>query len=155
MSSISYNQLLSNIEAFALAHRQVKKFGSDFIGQLPNFATTNEAYPILYMVPSSSIFNQNTTTFEVDVYCYDIIQKDRENINGIMSDTNQILSDLDRWFRDGDVDGIDLISSTPATPINNALLDYAAGWQIRLTFDVNTYGICEIPFDESPLNKLI
>ena len=151
MSNISYIKLLQTIESFASAHLQIKKFGSDFPSQMPNFSTTDEAYPILFVSPTNSIFNQNTTTFTLDVYCFDIIQKDRENINTILSDTNSILSDLEKWFRDGDIYGVDIISSSSVNPLNNALLDYAAGWVMTLTLDVNTYGVCEIPFNESPV----
>jgi len=148
--NISYIRLLQSIESFASAHLQVQKFASDFPAQMPNFSTTDEAYPILFVSPTTSIFDINSTTFEVDVYCFDIIQKDRENINTILSDTNLILSDLARWFNDGQIVGIDLLSSS-ATPIDNGLLDYAAGWVMRMNFEVGTYGICEIPFDEAPV----
>jgi len=150
MLNISYIRLLQSIESFASAHLQVQKFASDFPAQMPNFSTTDEAYPILFVSPTTSIFDINSTTFEVDVYCFDIIQKDRENINTILSDTNLILSDLARWFNDGQIVGIDLLSSS-ATPIDNGLLDYAAGWVMRMNFEVGTYGICEIPFDEAPV----
>ena len=150
MSNISYIRLLQTIESFSSAHLQIQKFGSDFPGQMPNFATKDEGYPILFVSPTNSIFNQNTTTFEVDIYCWDIIQKDRANINTILSDTNQILSDLDKWYRDGDIYGIDLISSSTSEPLNNGLLDYSAGWKMRMIFDVNTYGVCEIPFSNPP-----
>jgi len=148
--NISYIRLLQAIESFASAHLQIQKFASDFPSQMPNFATTDEAYPILFVSPTTSIFDENTTTFEVDIYCFDIIQKDRGNINTILSDTNLILSDFTRWFRDNDDIFIELMSSS-ATPIDNALLDYAAGWVMRVVFEVSTYGVCEIPFDEAPV----
>ena len=130
---------------------QVRRFGSDFTEQLQNFATENEEYPIIYVVPNDSIFNENTTTFTVDVYCLDIIQKDRSNINTILSDTNTILSDLKKWILDGEVYSFDVINNPTATPLNNALLDYCAGWFMTLEVDCPTYGVCEIPFIENPV----
>lgn len=147
MANVSYKKLLAEIETFATNHWQIKKFGSDFVSEMPNFATKDEKYPILFIAPVQTLFNMNTTTFIVDAYAWDIIQKDRENINTILSDTSQILNDLYRYFIDGDITGIDLIASSPAVPINNGLLDYASGWQMTLTFDVNTFGLCEIPMD--------
>jgi hypothetical protein len=62
------------------------------------------------------------------------------------------LNDVYRWFKDGDIFGIDVIDNAPnSTPLNNALLDYAAGWEMQITFTVDTYGICEIPFNDSPV----
>lgn len=151
MSNISYIRILQAIESFASAHLQVKKFGSDFPSQMPNFATEDEAYPILFVSPTASIFDENTNTFQIDVYCFDIIQKDRNNINTILSDTNQILNDLDKWLKDGDIAGIDIVTTSTALPLNNALLDYAAGWQMSMVLTTDTYGICEIPFSEVPV----
>jgi hypothetical protein len=151
MTNVSYIHLLSQIEAFASAHLQVQKFGSDFPGQMPNFGTESEGYPILFVSPTNSIFDPNVTKFDIEVYCWDIIQKDRQNINNIMSDTNAILSDLDKWFRDGGIYGIDLVNTSTATPLNNGLLDYTAGWRMRMTLEVNTYSVCEIPFNEPPV----
>jgi len=150
MANISYIRLLGAIELFAKEHLQIKRFGSDFPGQMPNFATETEAYPILFVSPTETIFNQNTSTFQVDVYCFDIIQKDRENINTILSDTNLILSDLHRWLLDGDVYGLDIINTPISSPINDGLLDYVAGWRTTLVIDCSTYGVCEIPFNEMP-----
>lgn len=150
--NISYQRILNAAESFASAHGQIKRFKSDFPEQLPNFGTEKETYPILYVAPSYSIFNENTNQFDLTIYCFDIIEKDRSNINTILSDTNQILNDFYRWFKDGEIVGIDIIDQTPTvSPINNALLDYAAGWQMTITFTVSTYGICEIPFTTPPI----
>jgi hypothetical protein len=149
--NISYINILQTIESFASAHLQIKKFASDFPAQMPNFATKNEEYPILFVSPTNSIFQENTNRYEVDVYCFDIIQSDRDNINTILSDTNLILNDLNRWMLDGELFGIDNVSSSECTPIDNSLLDYAAGWVMRMTFETDTYGICEIPFSDSPV----
>ena len=152
MINISYIRLLNAFESFSNAHLQIKRFASDFPEQVPNFGTEKENYPILFVSPNNTIFDENANQFTVDVYCFDIIEKDRININTILSDTNTILNDVYRWFKDGEIFGIDVITDTPtATPINNGLLDYAAGWQMSITFVVDTYGICEIPFNESPV----
>lgn len=149
--NISYQKILNAFEEFATPHLEIKKFASDFAEQMPNFATKDEKYPILFVAPSSSIFDENANQFTVTVYCFDVLLKDRSNINTVLSTTNTILNDVYRWFIDGEVFGIDVIGDTPtATPINNALLDYCAGWQMDITFEVDTYGICEIPFDPTP-----
>lgn len=152
MVNITYIRILTAAEAFASAHLQIKRFGADFPEQLPNFATEKEKYPILFISPENSIFNLNANTFRVKVLCFDIIEKDRANITTIVSDTNQILNDFYRWFKDGEIVGIDVLEETvECYPINNALLDYAAGWEMTITFTVDTYGICEIPFNDAPV----
>jgi len=149
--NISYIRVLQNIESFASSHLQVRRFASDFYDQLNNYSTLSEEYPILFVTPQTSLFDVNTNQFTVDVYCFDIIQKSRENINTILSDTSLILNDLNRWVLDGELYGIDLVSTSQATPINDALLDYVAGWKMTMTLEVDTYGICEIPFSDAPV----
>lgn len=146
MNNTTYIKLLRYIELFADQHPQIKKFGADFEEQMPNFATQDEKYPILFVAPQSSTLNDNLSQFVVTVYCVDIIQKDRANINFIISDTQQILNDLHKYFKDGPVTTVDILQSSSLTPINNALLDYVAGWSMTITFEVETYTICEIPF---------
>lgn len=151
MANISYIKLLQAVELFSSEHMQVKRFASDFPAQMPNFGTENEKYPILFVSPNTNIFDENVNIFTIDIYCFDIIQKDRSNINTILSDTNLILSDLHRWLLDGEIFGIDINTQVTTTPIDNALLDYAAGWRMTATFDVDTYAICEIPFVNEPV----
>lgn len=146
MVNTTYIKLLRYIELFADQHMQIKKFGADFEEQMPNFATKDEKYPILFVAPQSSTLNDNLSQFVVSIYCFDIIQKDRANINTILSDTQQILNDLHKYFKDGPVVTVDILQSSSLTPINNALLDYVAGWSMTITFEVENYTICEIPF---------
>jgi hypothetical protein len=146
----TYIQLLRTIESFASEHLQVKKFGSDFPEQLPNFATKDEAYPILFVSPSSTFSNEYTKTFNITVYSYDIIQQDRANINTILSDTHSILNDLVVWFN-AESTPVDLIGTPTINPLNNALLDYCAGWSMNLTLEVDNSTVCDIPFNEFPV----
>ena len=153
MANTSYIKILQAIESFANQHLQVKKFASDFPAQIPNFANKDEQYPILFVSPTDTIYNLNSNTFDIKVYCFDIIKKDRSNINTILSDTNTILNDLVIWLGSGDLAGIDIYDTTTSTaiPIDNALLDYAAGWVVEIKLEVDSYTICNIPFNNIPM----
>jgi hypothetical protein len=146
----SYKGLLNKIEAFCNAHLQIKKYGGEFREQMPNFSTENEKYPIVYVVPTSDLSDLNTNQFTLDVYCVDIIQKDRANINTIVSDCNLIVNDLYLYFLDGNDLSIDVIGASSGSPINNFDLDYSAGWVKSITFEVQSYSVCAIPMN--PIN---
>jgi len=146
----SYKGLLNKIEAFCAAHLQIQKYGGEFREQMPNFSTEDERYPIVYVVPSGDLSDLNTNQFTLDVYCVDIIQKDRANINTIVSDCNLIVNDLYLYFLDGNDLSIDVIGATSGTPINNFDLDYSAGWMKTITFEVGAYSVCAIPMN--PIN---
>jgi hypothetical protein len=143
----SYWQLLNKLETFFNAHIQVKKFGGEFREQMPNFSTLDERYPLVYVVPTSETSGMNTNVFTLDVYCVDIIQKDRANINTILSDTQLILNDLYLYYTDGNDLSIDILIDPTMTPLNNFDLDYVAGWVGTFTFEVNQYSVCEIPLE--------
>lgn len=141
----SWISLLSKIEAFCNAHLQIQKFGGEFREQMPNFATKDEKYPIIYVEPVSTNETLDLTQFVVNIYCVDIIQKDRANINTILSDCHLILRDLYLNFHDGSDLTIDIITDPTMTPLNNLDLDYVAGWVMSVTFEVETSNECEIP----------
>lgn len=142
---ISYLQAIDVIRTFALNHYFINKFDFEFREQMPNLATIDEAYPLLFVVPVASDTIQNVNEFDIDVYCVDRYQKDRTNVNFVISDCNQTLNDLVLWLEEGQ-DSIEIVSTSTQTPINNDLLDYVGGWVLRLRLQVEKIGLCEIPF---------
>jgi surface protein len=142
---ISYLQAIDVIRTFALNHYFINKFDFEFREQMPNLATLDEAYPLLFVVPIASDTIQNVNEFDIDVYCVDRYQKDRTNVNFVISDCNQTLNDLVLWLEEGQ-DSIEIVSTSTQTPINNDLLDYVGGWVLRLRLQVEKIGLCEIPF---------
>lgn len=141
----SLQAITNEITTFYNSHLQVKKVGSDFKEQMSNFATKDEAFPIIYIVPSGVITTENTTEFTFDIYCYDIIQKDRSNIITILSDTQQILSDLNIYFNKGTNYAFDVVGVPSFTPLNNDLMDYAAGYQMTIVLTVSDWSDCAVP----------
>jgi hypothetical protein len=141
----SYQALINHIEAFYNNHLQVKKVGSDFTEQLPNFATKDERYPLVFIAPVFASPTTNTNTISLEIYCFDIIQKDRANITVILSDCHQILVDLVNQFTFSDDYSFDIIGLPSLTPMNNQLLDYAAGWMMSLDVDMSNWTDCQVP----------
>jgi len=141
----SYQALINHIEAFYNNHLQVKKVGSDFTEQLPNFATKDERYPLVFIAPVFASPTTNTNTISLEIYCFDIIQKDRANITVILSDCHQILVDLVNQFTFSDDYAFDIIGLPSLTPMNNQLLDYAAGWMMSLDVDMSNWTDCQVP----------
>ena len=138
-------EVIKRLETFCDSHLQVKKFGADFLEQLGNFATQDEKYPIVFVnVPNSTTLGENLNTFSLEIYCLDIIQKDRDNIITILSDTQLILNDIYLELQTGTDLTID-VTGASLTPLNNDLLDYVAGWVMTLDIEVETYCVTDIP----------
>lgn len=142
---ISLQSTINKIISFYNAHLQVKKVGTDFKEQLYNFATKDEKYPIVFIVPVSVSNTENTNLFTLDIYCFDIIQKDRANIITILSDTHQILMDLFNYFTFSKDLSMDVSGMPTFTAINNDLLDYAAGYLMTITLEVSNWTDCDVP----------
>jgi len=141
----SLQAIIDHIEQFYNNHLQVKKVGSDFKEQLFNFATNDEKYPIVFVVPVTVNPADNTSEFNFDIYCFDIIQKDRANIITILSDTQQILNDLYVYFTYSNDYSFDVIGIPNFQPLNIDLLDYAAGYVMNITLTVNDWTDCAVP----------
>jgi hypothetical protein len=145
---ISYNQLIALIESFASNHLQIKRFGAEFKEQLPNLSTDGVSFPYLFMVPIGTVTGEFVKEIEVEIYCIDRLRKDRENTNDIVSDTEQILTDLGVWLEDGQT-SVDVVRSYSAIPINNDTLDFVAGWSQRYKFELERIAECEIPMTDA------
>jgi hypothetical protein len=142
---ISLQSTINKITAFYKSHLQVKKVGADFKEQMTNFATKDEKYPIVFIVPVTVSNTENTNIYTLDIYCFDIIQKDRANIITILSDTHQILMDLYNYFTFSKDLSMDIIQIPSFTALNNDLLDYAAGYVMTITLEVSNWTDCDVP----------
>ena len=155
MINTTYLKCLQIFESFASAHIEVQRFKSDFLEQLQNFGTESEAYPVLYVAPSTELFGADLYTdlnrFTFNIYCLDVIQKDRANINPILNTTALVLNDLHKWLKEADLPGVDILDISTISPLNNYALDYLAGWSMTITLEVETYSFCEIPFSSPPV----
>jgi hypothetical protein len=148
----SYIKILQKLDAFCAAHLQIKKFMGEFREQMPNFSTLNEKYPVVFATPVSDIEDLNTNQFTLEIYCVDIIQKDRANLNTIVSDCHLILKDLFIYYRDDNDAELDVVGTASISFVNNFDLDYVAGAVMTITFEVAGYGSCEIPM--SPITPV-
>jgi hypothetical protein len=153
--NITYLTLLTIIENFSKNHLQIQRFKSDFLEQIGNFGTEAEAYPILYVTPNTVQFNNFTSgdfnTISINIYCVDIIQCDRSNVNTILNSCNLILNDLHLYLKNSDIPGINLSNISSTLPLNNYMLDETGGWYMTLTFETNSTTICDIPFENIPI----
>jgi len=145
---ISYNEILLILERFANNHKFNPRFYAEFAEQLPNLATEDIEFPVLFCNPVAGDTLENVDVTEVEIYCLDRLRKDRKNTNDVVSDTKQILSqDLTRWLEEGQQD-IEIERTYPCQPYNNYLLDYTAGWSMRVRFQNERISICEVPVDD-------
>ena len=145
-SLIKLNQLIS---AFAASHEQIKRYYFEAEDNMSIVTTADQSFPVLYatLVPGSSLgFNQNI--FNIRFYCFDIIEKGRENWLTINSDCHLILNDLYRFLVDGNYPfDVQETEPVPIEWVNDGTLDYVAGLYIDLQIYADTYSDCYIPLE--------
>lgn len=147
----SYNSLIQFIESFASNHLQIQRFQAEFEDQMPNFATDGEAFPVLFMSPVSTEFGEFADKYTVNFFCYAPIQKDRSDVNNVHSDTQLILNDLKKFIKNSPNTLFGIEADGNSIPMREITMDYVIGNTMTVTIDVDTYGICDIPFADAPL----
>jgi hypothetical protein len=156
MRNVNYIKLIKILENFCAAHMEVKRFSSDFSEQLQNFTSEAPDWPCVFASPNSILLqDQNMTRsylnrVSMTIWCVDLIQEDRGNVNTIMASTSLILNDLFKFFVENDFPGIAIRGNASLRPLNNWTLERAAGWAMTVDFEVETYSDCDIPFSYTP-----
>jgi hypothetical protein len=136
---MSLKYLINEIETFCSSHPANVKFFAEFTEQMPNLATIDEQYPLVFFVFAPSVPSLNVVNYTAEIYVLDKIRDKRDNIIDLMSDTGQIINDIYQNFN-GIHPSIDVSTLPTFNPLNNFDLDYVAGWQG--TFDFELPQIC-------------
>jgi hypothetical protein len=139
---INYKDVIDKIEEFSDNHYIIKRFYSDYEDQMSVYSTQGEDFPVLYMTPLDSTVKYTQNVIKVRFYCFDRIIRDRSNWNYIMSDTHRCLVDLYKFLQSKDVELIDTEDEGDLIPINDATMDYVAGWYMDIEISFDTYSDC-------------
>jgi hypothetical protein len=146
----SYNTLKNTLEQFASNHLTLKRFKLSFFEQLDNFSTSDNTFPILYVIPSDVSFQENVDEFSFRVYCVDILQKDRANEGTILNETLLVLRDLNNWLRLETTHELNIIGTPRAIPVNNFLTEFTTGWYMDVVIESTPEtSDCAIPFTDN------
>jgi len=131
----SLKGLIQSVKSFVESHPANPKFFAEFTEQMPNLATIDEQYPLVFMAFSPAVPQMNVINYTVEIYVLDKIRDDRSNIIDVMSDTGQIINDIYQNYYNGE-STIDVISLPTFNPLNNFDLDYVAGWVGTFDFEL-------------------
>lgn len=137
--------ILLQLEAFAEAHKDVKRVITEFEDQRDILITEDIDFPVVFITPISNTY-RNVTDYGFRIYCYDIIQKDRSNTIDNINRTELICSDFAKFFN---VDNYNVpfwfINTPQSFPVNDRLIDYCQGHYVDVFVQSNSYSACEIP----------
>lgn len=145
----TYKYLETVMQNFFLNPARAQRFKMEFEEQMATDSEEEKPFPYVFAAFGGTVENEGVTEFTVDLYCWDLLNEGRTNTVDIISDTHQILRDFYKWL-ENDGDPYIIVPPMPnIDPLNNGLLDVAAGNVIRgLTFELPSSDPCEIPTAE-------
>jgi hypothetical protein len=149
--NFTYNGLLNILNSFAEAHIDIRRFVGEDEDQMSEMTSKEELFPMMFVAPINNIYDWHINQYEIRVYVYDRILKDRSNINDIRSKTNQILNDLDVWLRKESDLPIEITNISIAYPFLSELMTDVTGWYFDVVIDIPSYETCKIPFISTPI----
>lgn len=144
----TYNSFIDNITTnFSTPHLQIARFEEGMYDDLGPFATKNENWPIMWLVPVSVTHLDNSVDqYSIRVYFLDLLEKDDSNERDVLSDQGSVARDFTNWLRLNSDNGFNLLNNPTAIPVKSVIMDYTAGWYIDMDIEVNTEGSdCSIP----------
>lgn len=143
------NTLIKELQSFAINNLNVKRFHFDFKEQLNNFSSKEDTFPLCFIAPELNVNVSNNNGYygqqmNLSIFILDRINKDRTNILTILNETNNILNDLIIWFKTNKNITI-TADSFVSFPINNHTTDLTAGYELSVSFLVNSISDCFNP----------
>ena len=170
---LNYKNIITDFERLAKEHKQINSFGTGDIRQLIYLTQekkgtpqindewgeniTNEAptYPLLFVLPSSVIRDEQFLTHSFNVIICDIMNtKNYNNETDILSDTLQIAEDILAQFKysvtipQGDYEEkYDIVLPANITSFSEAYDDILVGWNLNIQIILdNPLNRCIAPF---------
>lgn len=97
----TYNRFIDRInDNFATLHQQIERFEEGFYDDLAPYATGNEDWPIMWLVPVTVTHLPNSVDqYSIRVYFLDLLEKDESNERDVLSDQGSIARDFTNWLR--------------------------------------------------------
>lgn len=147
-SAVSITTIHDELQKFCNRHKSNLRFEMEFEEQLPNLATEGKSFPFVFAAPIDFMVNGSMNEHTIRIYVYNRINRDRSNILDSVNDTSLILSDIIKFWNNGNADSRIMIENDPiATAINNSQLDYLQGYSADIIFSIPTYSRCDIPLN--------
>jgi hypothetical protein len=149
-------QLIREVSDIALHQKQIKSF--DYGEPLILIKKRTVKYAALWMNISVSSFDEKKTTFNIEFFCMDRVNKDDRNKVDVENTTSRILRDIyniirfsTRWQDFGE-----LVQSVQNQKYYDYTADRVTGWGQTISFNVwNTDCFADLPMGDYDFNQTI
>ena len=157
MSVLSYNQIIDLFTAISQAHYQIKRFGTGELSEadLNKFISENPQYPVFWATPVNVSSAPNTIQYSFNLLFFDIVNKDKNNEQEVLSDTLQIALDVYRILKlENDEFGV--VGDPTISPFAGRYSEWVAGWSMEVVIEVIFQdNLCDIPYEGLNLTQIL
>lgn len=140
----SFNQVISVFQTISQQLENINSFG---VGERYDVNTNrNTVYPLMWVQPIQSYFSLNELHLKFNIYILDLVQKDKSNLNDVMSDTLQTALFVKSILKNNPCNDFTIQEDGTLEPFMDWELDEVAGWAIQTDVTIwNTDSLCDIP----------
>jgi hypothetical protein len=157
MPILSYNQINDLFQAITDAHYQLKRFGSGELSEadVNVFVKESTNYPMLWLTPVNVQTANNTLNYSLNLLVVDVVDKDKNNEQQVLSDNLQIALDIVRLLRYTE-DEFNVVDEPVITPFAGRYGEWLAGWALEINLQVDfQLNNCDIPYDGLNLTQIL
>jgi len=157
MPILSYNQINDLFQAITDAHYQLKRFGSGELSEadVNVFVKESNNYPMLWLTPVNVQTANNTLNYSLNLLVIDVVDKDKNNEQQVLSDNLQIALDIVRLLRYTE-DEFNVVDEPVITPFAGRYSEWLAGWALEINLQVDfQLNNCDIPYDGLNLTQIL
>lgn len=142
---MTYNNIIQLFDNIATAHKQINTFGTGELWEVNAIIKPELKGFVLWVAPVSSTTTEQTTIRTFTVLVMSIVKKDKTDEQEVLSDSEQILNDIVKIFRNED-EAYELIGEPTLFPFKEDFGDWLTGWRADLVIQTdfnNNY--CDLP----------
>ena len=157
MPILSYNQINDLFQAITDAHYQLKRFGSGELSEadVNVFVKESTNYPMLWLTPVNVQTANNTLNYSLNLLVVDVVDKDKNNEQQVLSDNLQIALDIVRLLRYTE-DEFNIVDEPVITPFAGRYGEWLAGWALEINLQVDfQLNDCDIPYEGLDLTQVL
>jgi hypothetical protein len=145
----SLNQIVKVLNNIASDHYQINSFGYGRISSLPE--KSDKDYPVLWCDTKPSQLIDREFQLRMDVAIFDLLTKDEDNYQEVLSDTLQIALDVVAQLTSKDYNDNFIIQKTASLQdFMSRFADNVAGWLVTITIKIPyTADKCALPSSDA------
>ena len=141
----TFKNIIEDIQTFCGEHLQINDFGW---GQISNISTKEHDFVMVFLQPVKTSVEGRLVTMGFDMYVFDLVKQDKNNLIDVLNDTLLIGNDIvARFWDDEELYEWTLNeNNVEAEPFDAKWDDFCSGWIFSIEIEIeNRLNLCSVP----------